>query len=214
MFIDGIPRLQRSITRGLLNLGRWPRLSHCAPLALPNPQTMKHVLLKLSLALLLIAVLGPSAYSQDTTREKLITAARETMAAARYCALITIDSSGRAQARTLDPFPPDENMVVWLGTNPRSRKVAAIRRNPRVTLYYFDREAQAYVTVYGIARLVNEPAAKLKWWKDDWKAFYPNRTKDYLLIRVTPQKLEVVNVKKNIVGDPHNWIPPSVSFPK
>ncbi len=40
-------------------------------------------------------------------------------------------------------------MVVWLATNPRTRKVAEIRRNPRVTLYYFDREAQAYVTIFG-----------------------------------------------------------------
>ena len=151
--------------------------------------------------------------SKKSQREaELIAAARETMTTARYCALITLDSSGRAQARTLDPFPPDENMVVWLGTNPRSRKVAAIRRNPRVTLYYFDREAQAYVTIYGVARLVNDPKAKLEWWKDEWKAFYPDRTKDYLLIKVTPQKLEVVNVKKGIVGAPHTWNPPSVTF--
>ena len=151
--------------------------------------------------------------SKKSQREaELIAAARETMTTARYCALITLDSSGRAQARTLDPFPPDENMVVWLGTNPRSRKVAAIRRNPRVTLYYFDREAQAYVTIYGVARLVNDPKAKLKWWKDEWQAFYPNRTKDYLLIRVEPEKLEVVNVKQGIVGDPHTWKPPSVTF--
>ena len=144
----------------------------------------------------------------------LLGAAREIMMAARYCALITLDSSGRPQARTLDPFPPDENMVVWLGTNPRSRKVAAIRRNPHVSLYYFDRDAQAYVTIYGVARLVNDPKAKLKWWKDEWQTFYPDRAKDYLLIRVKPERLEVVNVKKGIVGDPQTWKPPSVKFPK
>jgi general stress protein 26 len=151
---------------------------------------------------------------QRSSRDELIAAARETMAAARYCALITLDASGRAQARTLDPFPPDENMVVWLGTNPRSRKVAAIRRNSHVTLYYFDREAQAYVTIYGVARLVDDPAAKLKWWKDDWKAFYPDRARDFLLIKVTPRRLEVVSVKKGILGDPQTWNPPSVRFPK
>ena len=164
----------------------------------------------------LILFAAPAVAAQDRkqqlSRDELITAARQTMSAARYCALITQDSSGRPQARTLDPFPPDENMVVWLGTNPRSRKVAAIRRNPRVTLYYFDREAQAYVTIYGIARLINDPKAKLKWWKDEWKEFYPDRTKDFLLIRVTPERLEVVNVKKNIVGDPHTWKPPTIKF--
>jgi len=174
--------------------------------------TRKFQLLLTFLILFAAASVVAQDRKQPLSREELITAARETMSAARYCALITQDSSGRPQARTLDPFPPDENMVVWLGTNPRSRKVAAIRRNPRVTLYYFDREAQAYVTIYGIARLVNDPKAKLKWWKDEWKDFYPDRTRDFLLIRVTPEKLEVVNVKKGIVGDPHTWKPLSVKF--
>src|SRR5882762_2104912 len=105
-----------------------------------------------SLLLLTAAAVVAQDTKQRLSRAELIAAARETMSAARYCALITQDSSGRPQARTLDPFPPDENMVVWLGTNPRSRKVAAVRRNPRVTLYYFDRDAQAYVTIYGVAR--------------------------------------------------------------
>jgi len=151
---------------------------------------------------------------QPPARAELVAEAREIMKAARYCALITLDSSGLPQARTLDPFPPDENLVVWLGTNPRSRKVAAIRRHPRVTLYYFDRDAQAYVAIYGIARLVNDPKLKMKWWKEEWQSFYPDRAKDYLLIRVTPEKLEVVSVKQGIVGDPHTWKPPSVNFRK
>ncbi len=175
---------------------------------------MKSIAIKICLLLSLIVAFEPMVQGQEASREKLLTAAREIMVAARYCALITLDSSGRPQARTLDPFAPDENMVVWLGTNPLSRKVAAIRRNPRVTLYYFDRESEAYVTIYGIARLVNDPKAKLKWWKDEWQAFYHDRTRDYLLIRVEPERLEVVNVKKGIVGDAHTWKPPSVSFRK
>lgn len=173
---------------------------------------MKSTALKICFLVSLVVAFEPIVQGQDASREKLVAAAREIMVAARYCALITLDSAGRPQARTLDPFAPDENLVVWLGTNPRSRKVAAIRRHHRVTLYYFDRESQAYVTIYGMARLVNDPKAKLKWWKDEWQAFYPDRARDYLLIRVEPEKLEVVNVKKGIVGDPHTWKPPSVSF--
>ncbi len=169
--------------------------------------------------LLCFAAVSRAVYAQgqpakQSERVNLITAAREIMAAARYSALSTLDSSGRIQTRTVDPFPPDENMRVWLATNPRTRKVAEIRRRPRVTLYYFDREAQAYVTISGIARLVNDPKEKAKRWKDEWKDFYPDRAKDYLLIVVTPEKLEVVNVSKGILGDPHTWKPPSVSFAK
>ena len=169
-----------------------------------------------SLALLLTGSILPTVRSQETkkplSQAELVATARAIITAARYCALITLDPSGRPHARTLDPFPPDESMEVWLATNPRTRKVAEIRRNPRVTLYYFDREEQAYVAISGIARLVNDPKEKTKRWKDEWKDFYPDRARDYLLIAVKPERLEVVNVKKGIVGDPITWKPPSVNF--
>jgi general stress protein 26 len=169
-------------------------------------------------ALLSVFLAASVVHSQETKkplgRDKLLAAAREIISTARYCALITLDSSGRPQARAMDPFQPDENMVVWFGTNSRSRKVAEIRRHPRVTLYYFDREGQAYVTMSGIARLVNDSREKAKRWKDEWKDFYPDRAKDYLLIEVTPKKLEVISQKLSILGHPNTWEPPSVIFPK
>jgi general stress protein 26 len=155
---------------------------------------------------------GQQRLPKNLERQSAISVAREIIETARYCALITLDSAGRAQARTMDPFPPDERMVVWLATNPRSRKVAEIRRNRRVTLYYFDREGQAYVTIYGIARLVNDPKEKARRWKDEWKMFYPDRGKSYLLIAVTPQRLEVVSEKRGIVGDPKTWAPSVITF--
>lgn len=150
----------------------------------------------------------PQRWSRDT----LIATAREIMKAARYCALITTDSKGRTHARTMDPFPPDEKMFVWFGTNPKSRKVAEIRRNRQVVLYYFDREGPAYVTIRGIARLVNDPKEKARRWKDEWKAFYPDHEKGYLLIAVTPSELEIVSEKKGILGDAVRWTPPAVRF--
>ncbi len=171
------------------------------------------------LALLFIFAVAASTQSQvgepspkKHTDGELIAAAREIIATARYCSLITLDVSGRPQARTLDPFAPDEQMTIWLGTNARSSKVREIRRNPRVVLYYFDREAQAYVSISGRARLVNDPRLKLKWWKDEWREFYPDRAKDYLLIEVKPQRLEIVSVKRGIIGHDRSWTPPSVTF--
>jgi general stress protein 26 len=174
----------------------------------------RHVSLKVW-ACLVIAAAAFSVSAQQPqhlSRDQLITEAREIMTTARYCALITTERSGRAQARTMDAFAPDDQMIVWFGTNPRSRKVAEIRRRPRVTLYYFDRENQAYVTLHGMARLVNDASEKARRFKDDWKTFYPDRDKDYLLIEVRPVTLEVVNVKKGIIGDPKTWRPPTVNF--
>ena len=170
----------------------------------------------LCVGLLLVGIAGfarpvPAQQPQTFSRDKLIEAAREIMKT-RYCALITTDSRGRANARTMDAFAPDDNMVVRLGTNPLSRKVTEIRRNPRVTLYYFDRENEAYVTLHGTARLVNAQQEKLRYWKDDWKEFYPDRSRDYMLIEVRPTRLEVVNTKTGIVGTSRDWQPPSVIF--
>ena len=167
-----------------------------------------------SALLLCIAAVTPVGFGQQRpqrmSKDTLIVTAREIIGAARYCALITLDSGGRAHARTMDPFPPDENMLIWFGTNPKSRKVAEIRRNNRVTLYYFDREGAAYVTISGIARLVNDPREKARRWKDEWKAFYPDREKGYLLIAVTPRELEIVSEKKGIIGDAIRWTPPTI----
>ena len=169
----------------------------------------------LNIVLLTLAVpLAAQQPQRQWTRDELIAAAGKIMTTTRYCALITTDVTGRAHARTMDAFAPDENMVVWLATNPRSRKVAEIRRNVRVTLYYFDRESQAYVTLYGTARLVNDRAEKERRWKEDWKAFYPDRDKSYLLIKVTPDRLEIVDIKKGIVSGAPTWQPPSVGFPR
>jgi len=169
----------------------------------------------LPLLFLLVAPLRAYAQAENEKkpdRAKLIVAARELMVTARYCALITIDAQGRAQVRTMDPFPPDENLVVYLGTNPKSRKVREIRKNPRVNLYYFDSASQGYVSISGIARIVDDPREKARHWKEEWKGFYLDRDKGYALIVVTPERLEVVIVKKGIIGDPKTWKPPTVRF--
>ncbi|HEX9934005.1 MAG TPA: pyridoxamine 5'-phosphate oxidase family protein, partial [bacterium] len=71
-------------------------------------------------------------------RDSVIAAAREIMDSQQYCALITVDSTGRPQVRTMNPFPPEQDMSVWMATNSRTRKVQEIRRDPRVCLYYAD----------------------------------------------------------------------------
>jgi len=154
------------------------------------------------------------AQRKEFSRDQLVAAAREIMTTTRYCALITSDAQGRTNARAMDAFAPDEKMIVWLATNPRSRKAAEIRRHSRVTLYYFDRESQAYVTIHGTALLVNDREEKARHWKEEWNAFYPNRNTDYLLIKVVPTRLEVVDTKKGIVGDSQSWRPPTVLFPR
>ncbi|MEJ2595929.1 MAG: pyridoxamine 5'-phosphate oxidase family protein [bacterium] len=150
----------------------------------------------------------------DKTDTALISAAREIMNKAGTCTLITLDAEGLPDARVMDPFYPEEDLTVWFGTNPRSRKVNQITQNPNVTLFYFDRETAGYVVIHGIARLVNDPDEKKNRWKEAWEDFYPDRDEDYLLIQVSPEWMEILSEAKGITGDPVTWQVPVVNFKK
>lgn len=145
-------------------------------------------------------------------RDRVVSAARDVIAAARYGALITLDSTGHPRARVMDPFPPEADMTVWLATNPKSRKVGHLRNDPRVTLYYFDPGSLSYVTLTGVARLVDDPGEKARRWKEGWQMFYPDRDKSYMLVAVTPVRLEVVSMKHGLTGDPLTWTPDGVTL--
>ena len=149
------------------------------------------------------------------TDAAVVAAAHEVMTVARYCALITIGDGGQPQARIVDPFPPDESGDVWIATRPVTRKVAQIRSDPRVTLFYFDTEGLAYVTLIGRAELVDDAGMKAQHWNESWTPFYSDgpRGDDYLLIRVRPRRLEVVNPAHGMMGDPVTWLPASVELP-
>ncbi len=145
-------------------------------------------------------------------RDSLIAAAREIMGAQQYCALVTVDSSGQPHARTINPFPPEEDMTVWIATNSRSRKVLEIRNNPRVCLYYADHSrAIGYVTIVGKAILVDDMNEKLKRKRDYWDQAFPD-WKYLVLIKVIPEQLEVLNYAHGMLNDPVTWRAPYLDF--
>jgi len=170
------------------------------------------------LLLLISAIVFPSyTWSQDKElvsfeSDTLIAAAREIMKTARFCALVTLDQTGQPQVRTMDPFTPEENMVVWFGTNSNTRKVKEIRNDPRVSLYYAAPGGSGYVTITGIAHVVDDKQEKLKWWKEEWNEYYDDKENNYILIKVIPERLDILSYKHGITGDPENWRTPSIEF--
>lgn len=142
-------------------------------------------------------------------RARVMAAARDVMETARYSTLITIGEGGQPQARIVDPFVPDSDFAIWIGTNPLTRKVTEIKRDARVTLLYFNPAAAEYVTVLGTATLVTDSAEKALHWKPEWTAYYQDGPSGdgYLLLRVQPTRLEVVSPRHGLVNDPATWRP-------
>jgi len=166
---------------------------------------------------LMIIIIPFKIYSQnielnDSTREKLMIAAREIIDASGTCALITLDDEFIPMVRTMDPFPPESDFTVWFGTKSESRKVNQIKNNPNVTLYYQDSDDSGYVVIHGKAQIINDQKEKQKRWKNAWETFYPNNRQEYLLIKVSPEWMEILSTTRGITGDPKTWQTPIVRF--
>ena len=166
---------------------------------------MKNIYLALSILLFLTNKLQ----SQDIDLRK---AAHEIITSAGTCALITLDDQGRSRVRTMETLIPEVDFTIWFGTNPKSRKVDQIKRDPRVTIYYLDSDESGYVMLYGKAEIIHNKKAKETHWKENWEAFYPNKPEGYVVIKVTPEWMEVVSNSRGISGDSITWKAPRVIF--
>ncbi len=139
-------------------------------------------------------------------------AAREIITSAKTCALITLDTKGRARVRAMETLILESDFTVWFGTNPKSRKVSQIKNDPRVTIYYLDSDESGYVMLHGNAEIINDETAKETHWKEEWEAFYPNKEEGYVLIKVTPKWMEVISNSRGIWGDSITWKAPKILF--
>lgn len=155
------------------------------------------------------AVAQPSAAS-------IRAAAFDVMKAARYCTLITIGDDGQPQARIVDPLIVEGEGLVWIATNPVTRKVAEIKRDSRVTLMFFNAAANEYVTVFAHASIVTEAARKAAHWKVEWKPFYKEQTKgdDFMLFEVKPFRLEISSPRHKLNNDSKTWRPVVLDLPQ
>lgn len=104
-------------------------------------------------------------------------------------------------------------MSVYMATNDRSRKVAQIRANPHVTVYYADHgKAAGYVTIIGHAELISDGNEILERKRAYWDQSFPG-LKSIVLIKVVPERLEVLDYKGKILVDRETFRTPSVEFP-
>lgn len=158
---------------------------------------------------LIILLISTYCYTQTTqlpslreiSRDSLLIYARTIIDSSESHVLVTVDEEGIPQARTMAPFPPEEDWIIWFGTFPTSRKVKQIQNNPNVVVFYYDSDSRSYVSVSGKAQIVNDSALKEKYWKSGWKKFYPDKETQYVLIEVTPVKLEICSFKYNLLWD-------------
>ena len=163
-----------------------------------------------------IAVLGADfAALAQASKTQILAAAFDVMRAARYCTLITIGADGQPQARIVDPLIVEKEGAIWIATNPLTRKVDEIKRDPRVTLMFFNAAANDYVTVHARASIITDAARRAAHWKEAWTPFYKEQTTgaDFMLFEVKPFRLEISSPRHKLNNDPKTWRPVIVNLP-
>lgn len=165
---------------------------------------------------LLLLLPALAAAQGQPPRRQIVAAGWEVLQKAGFCSFITIGEDGHPQARVVDPLGPDEDSTIWVATNPRTRKIGQVRRDPRVTLHCFEPATSSYVTILAKATVVTDAAEKARHWKAAWTPFYPGGAKGdaVVLIRLTPSRMEVVSETRGLVPDAKSWLPLAATFPK
>jgi general stress protein 26 len=145
-------------------------------------------------------------------RDTLIIAAKEIIKETTYCALATIDSTGQPQVRTMNPFPANDELITWFATSRTSRKVREIKNNPKVCVYWANHiNAKGYVAITGTAEVIDDKELLLKMKRDYWSGI-PDWQNRFVLIRIKPETLEVINYKHGLNNDANTFKAPSITF--
>ena len=126
--------------------------------------------------------------------QRLLTAARDTIAEVRYCWVVTAAEDGvSAHARAVLDQKGDSEPDVWTRwflARRASRKVAEIHRTGRVTLAFQHDSGDAFVALSGRAELVDERAAVESRFRPS-DAYQTALMSQLLAVRVTGDHLEL-----------------------
>ena len=164
-----------------------------------------------------LAIVSGSGFSvlnaqSPVNRDTVIMAAHEIMSETTYCGLVTVDSLGQPQIRTMNPFPVKEDLVIWFATARTSRKVREIKNNPKVCVYFADHiNAKGYININGTATVIDDKELLVKMKRDYWNGI-PGWQDIFVLIRIDPESLEIINYKHGLNNDTKTFKAPGISF--
>ena len=148
--------------------------------------------------------------TQDPSVKSLLDVAQQTITAAGYASLITVDESGNPSSRAVAAFPPDADFSrIVIGTHPDSRKTLHVRSDPRVVVSYVDNANRGYVTVIGNARIEDDSEERKSYWVDRFSVFFPGgpESDEYQLMFVVPERLELRSFGLKVAEEPTHWSP-------
>ena len=129
--------------------------------------------------------------------------------------LVTIDEDGMPRARPIGVADPKEDWSLWMATRRGSRKTIQIEANPKAALHFgFDDTANNhaesfYASFTGLASVHTDPETISRYGPSEkYRGNWPDYPNDLALIRLLPQRLEVMG--KGIWPNESLWQPQGI----
>ena len=104
-------------------------------------------------------------FSQNISESEIKSVAYQIIKESEYSMLVTLDSNNKPTTRIMDHNIINEDLVIYLITNPRSRKITHLNNNPSVSINFQSKDRKSYVSINGEAELINDISLKRKYWK-------------------------------------------------
>ncbi|HRO66910.1 MAG TPA: pyridoxamine 5'-phosphate oxidase family protein [Pseudobdellovibrionaceae bacterium] len=98
--------------------------------------------------------------------------------------LTTIDSEGLFRSRPMMAQEIDLDGTLWFFSARESGKVHSIEDQPHINLAYSSPDTSRYVSVSGMAEVVDDPARKKELWSPMYRAWFPRGVEDPDLVLV------------------------------
>ncbi|WP_162806160.1 pyridoxamine 5'-phosphate oxidase family protein [Sphingosinicella terrae] len=148
----------------------------------------------------------------------IMAAAREIIREDYIGVLVTVDEHGMPRARPVGVAAPLEDWSLWISTRRGSRKTRQIAANPKATLHFGsddtpnNHENAYYASFMGLASVhTDAESIAARGPSERYRALWPDYPHDLALIRLKPQRLEVMG--KGILPTEDIWQPQGVIIP-
>jgi general stress protein 26 len=132
-----------------------------------------------------------------TTVGELLAGAARSIQKLRYCWLLTSSEHGVANVRPMGRLAPNtgtgtDQWTLRFLADRRSRKAADIRRSKPVVVTFQDDPAEAFVTLFGDATLVEGESDVRERWRDAYDAIVPMEARRHaMFIEVEAHRMEL-----------------------
>ncbi|HEX7715527.1 MAG TPA: pyridoxamine 5'-phosphate oxidase family protein [Bacillota bacterium] len=109
------------------------------------------------------------------------------LANAKNIIVSSVDGQGYPNSKAMFKVAHDGLQTFYLSTNTSSMRVQQFLKNPKASLYFFDRIKVHGLMLVGEMEVLTDDATKRRFWKPFWKIYYPKGVTDpdYAILRFT-----------------------------